>query len=1189
MPPIRETSSNKSSARRSTPQRKTRTSQLADTPTKQKQEVIFETPRRKKASAGGKGTTEESSPSRIRVTVEVEQGGEENSAGVKTVKIPLNDVDSRGKTGAVKGTPKKRGRPRKSDAERVEEAEDGDADRVVKRLRRSLPARRRSRRESGLVSDVLPDLVEQEEGNHTAYSQSQEQPKKRRPGRPRKSDVLSSTSQAKPSSSSATKSGSNKKTTASRDISEPLRSSPAEQRVGRSTSTRVQDHADTFVSTSSAHPSQKVPSAGIDTESEQEDAQDDAASYSSAGAEDDLVEDVGETTAELDKSLVESEGFSIVSLDSLRNQKAQTDRQTQLGKQVEYPTLPTLTEDLSPVNEQSQDTERSDISNHPARESLEHDRRQSIFDAFGDSTMRELRNDFVAGERLATTATHVQDTAQASNTSPQDVPLPRLFPRPTINATGEFARLPTPADSVDHAAKPAGVQNSSDPPRPPSGDQMSWRPTASMNSALDTIEDETGGYDEMSWLPEHPRSTARHSQLEGATQHEAQPASTVDDSDIWREEAGRSLDDSLQGRRGRQRQRRRNVEQEINDARPTESQNVAVLVPMPIKRLAPTPRTNTQETQAERPKFQPFNNAVEESPIPSLSALLPVDDKPDRGKIPRTWRRISGSTLLYSDEVEESPQTQQKHIQAAFRSPREVMSNAVPSLFRRISGAFQKPTEAAAVDEQQPESVFETSEMQEVGTEDIISQPEENVRQLNVFGRKPKLQQPRKSILSSPARRSLSPGKSVQWHNDDSLVETRENDTVYSPPQASSSSYDEAEDSVMVNAAARQSVEDEEEDEEADDIDDSNNVDEEMDDNDVSDDDLVVSRSTAQAPQSDYIDFGSPRMSGGRDGGGDRSTFVSSPLNAKAGNSVRFSDQPPATPSTVTDLPTDTATSDDEDITPYAESMTRVSAQQVANLPDTAVDTNLRKPESQTWLSKFNNFFFTFTYPIPIRIKSSSSSSRQVPYTWTREHQILLRELFAYVQTLHPEHPIKYREGRDPLIVRVKPLPPHAKNLPKAFAAPLGQIPKRFTSFIGKSFTGPLVCRKDALCGPHCPGIAPEVKGKWFKHTITEMDVRLAYAFAKILEHTGVFVYDGPLWAKRQDKKVVRDARGHIVMKKENWGSRVAVEHLIGRRVFSCWCNKWAREIIVKKRAEKMWAREDEVGRLWREREWYGL
>ena len=758
-------------------------------------ELILHTP-----TEAGKG--HDNSPWRIRVTVEKENCPRvqmsPSHSRTRTTKVPLKDADE-------SKPARRRGRPRKSDIW-AQEMDDIEKEAVEsppkpnnKRKRKSADgAKGRKRRQSGFVRD----LQDTNETQARALQQDDEH-QKSEAGTPQ----TSTASPLDPSHASPTKSALALRSPEERNAPQrkidfssltPLHKKPENAHL-----VDVPDFADhdatSMKSLKGRIPTPRKPSGWRPDEREQDDNDDDAdedeaekegehmttidpstatnlrndglrigdeAYYSDdnddAGdgdginVNDDPELGAQDDTVALDRSLAESEGFSMVSIESLRSQKEQAEREARDVQKQIYSQGSGLHLSSQPQREMVESLSSAEPTNVVP---LEHrkdsedavDPSSGLFGAFGHGTQRALRSSLHMGELMARSDHELSSEAAAN--MPRDGPPSR---RDTVDGhLHAGTRLLTPPDSVDHAEQGAASEHQThrnSVQRQDLGyDEMSWRPSTLPRNAV---------YPEMSWRQTTPAQASNVNATDGLThtqraeQRYAQERrrvsqqieeantsqvivvdsssilsteeqarlsavpetkeSTNDDediemldanevvadptwsSDIWQAEADRSFEDSLES----QRERHASVSKGRDQTRP--------------QHRIPT--------------------ITSQDPTPDFRGLFPTDDPgPQRGKIPRSWRRVSGdSSFLYSDEsIQQEASPPRK---AAFKSPGLPIQPSLPTVFKRW--AAQR------------------------GMESHVTQKEESVASSAK-------KTPRKSILSTPDRRASSPAKEVRFAEED--------------------------------------------------------------------------------------------------------------------------------------------------------------------------------------------------------------------------------------------------------------------------------------------------------------------------------------------------------------------------------------------------------------------------------------
>lgn len=866
-------------------------------------ELVLHTPT-SHGSARGQGTQ---SPWRIRVTVEADENGKgpgrvgRGDMSGRGTKVPLKNAEESSK-------PMRR-RTRNST---LEDAKSMEADVMMSRKRgraAATPARKTRQRQSEQTQQV-PDGDE-----------AKEEPPKKKRGRPRKSDVAQGSARQtpKPSPGKAEARHDQERgnvreatdiiTSLHNEVAVPAADAPTD---GRKTAARKtmdfskltpaqrerQNPKDLAESTTGSQPDKywksvagrkatpRKPPEGIETGNEnngddaerlqlsqerytstqnrKDTASDQTEDYESSDGNigGDPADDyeLSEETSALNRSAVESEGFSMVSIESLRSQKEQAERVAQLEKasrtadqgnsqkksatqsnlemtfgsqrgqneeseeaqmglkeaettvaskhqlvdgsktnkakepNIEYPPLqtsqqlPNSNDAQQPIikypalpNAQPVSKVHAPDRATPANQLIEPRRAKSdMFGAFGDSTRRKLRESYIMGQRIA----QEESGADKASVHPQPrIPSTRIFsanePKKDLSdARVQDGRLPTPADSSDSGQDPAlgGITVESQSNRVHhNGDEMSWRPT---DPPREGHVQSLRRYDEMSWQPTILMDAAQnHTEddvdvIEGKKGlHEGQQTqmSIAGASDVWREEADRSPEDSMEEARNR---------------RPPSGLAVQSSDPQLVK---PCPPNQSVESHAahERRKIIPFNNAAP-SPVPSLSDLVPGTFRPPRAKLPKSWRRESGdSTFLYSDEADSAmgspwPSTRlmaerakQKKKQERQNERSETFSKnfgspaldfekmSVPSVFRRWGASVNSEIGADAQHCEDGESF---------GMKDTANGSNHQTQDLTPRETPEPPRSPRKSILASPTHHPSSPAKEVHFPRDEDMT-----------------------------------------------------------------------------------------------------------------------------------------------------------------------------------------------------------------------------------------------------------------------------------------------------------------------------------------------------------------------------------------------------------------------------------
>lgn len=759
------------------------------------------------------------------------------------------------------------------------------------------------------------------------------------------------------------------------------------------------------------------------------------------------------------------------------------------------------------------------------------------FDAYSSGTRRELRNGFRAGEAM------VQDGLDISrsrrNNAASEI---KNQSGSSQSASTSEARLPTPADS-------ARDESSSSLP---SYDEMSWRPATMprnqnaaphVQSAFDGPDDQTrppvaadAGYDEMSWQPTAPAArpttqsryerAARHvhnsvnssppmarpdkfSRYENdAVVHANRPTVSYSPakSDIWYEEADRSLEDSMIPQRDRRRMPRQ--------APPDASHGSSHRPTSPHEPYHRVEQKKVPLATAQKRDIVPFDDSAP-SPIPSLSELLPEDNHPTRSKIPRTWRRTSANDFLYSDETE-SPQ--QQHPDKPTPTSTAATASNLPSVF----SCWAKSSADANASDSHGREAKAAPHL------DQHAAPPGHVQQL------------RKGILSSPAQRASSPAKEVHWVPDNKLEEmnsAEELDEEYfsSSEESSASELEEADELAVIDrdGADNEDDNDMDHDEDADHPESitSNLQHSQEEPNQITSlrpqhqslkrpisalgqirHDTLGNSSLLQPKQKQRRLFEDARIPSPR-----HDAAKVSPRRRESATTQR---KPPVTEQTKTSFLSRLGG------WLFAPSITTP----IARTPYPAQDMaeTLPQPASQS-------------QPTP---SATPAPLHNPPYTWTANHMALISHYCAHARRL--EH-----LRTSPLTLDTAPPIPKGPPLNTHYHDPLPTLPPSFTTLIGTQTTAHIHCplhyptpapslttnllstlglysspspytRRDELrCtaaaparstvrtstdeqATKCPGLHPALEGKVYTHTYTPSDIRVAWAFINEVRDKGV-------------------------------------------------------------------------------------
>lgn len=785
------------------------------TKTTQQRTMIFSTPSKALSSHSAAPT----SPWRIKVTVEAEpedgdaQHGSKDgkTAKTKTIMVPLKDGDEH--------RPVKRRRMSSKGVETVGAATEGEAAEAGQTPKRV--AARKGRRSQAGTSEVdqaqvhsesnAGDLAEDEaeaEGNAPAPKGRRRSArkstgtkgtaappaKKRGPGRPRKSNAVQ---EARQSSKDNTQSEDPAPSSESTATSKQKKATPAKSKNHKSLGSvsvdgstpvhpeelapllhgsNVADYSFEQQLTNSVRSrriSDRMPTPRHPTTNARADATpgstpgstpvNDADYYSSGSEHEDegtMDEDEDGMTAQLDRSLAESEGFSMVSIESLRSQRRQAEREqaTAAGPDGDPDRRNLSAEghggsnaDVS-SNRMSEDQARSHSRGRSLNNGTQHttlaptpdearkeplpgsaismtsDLREAAsestpFSAFHTGTRRRLRAGLAMGELLAQSEPAIGGVPRGQNTQ-RAMSASKHLQRTVTDGLND-GRLPTPADTAEDTSSPLpqdeGAQRDGDAAidhfhdRQKHYDDMSWEP-----STFVEMRNGTGrGYDEMSWEPSE-NLKSRHLAPKGYDDMSWEPTAQPASKASVEREATAGTDESRVSYEDPSAASANDIW--LEEAETSFEDSMAERGGRG-KRKQPIKEIETQSV----PTAKRAAKAMQEQ-TPDLQELFGEPDRrPTRGRIPRTWRRTSGNHFLYSDE---NPSPEQK--KDGPRTP----------LFLR---------DLRELDEQ-------VDEAEEEG-EDEQSRPVPSIE------RSPS---PRRGILSSPLRRreSASPAKEVHFGED---------------------------------------------------------------------------------------------------------------------------------------------------------------------------------------------------------------------------------------------------------------------------------------------------------------------------------------------------------------------------------------------------------------------------------------
>lgn len=359
-----------------------------------------------------------------------------------------------------------------------------------------------------------------------------------------------------------------------------------------------------------------------------------------------------EETVELDRSLAESEEFSMVSIDSLRNHREQAERaanpRAAVGPAQKVSNIEAQSSRITKERPESHELlSRSESTSIPkqiiceeipdAAAPLERTRKRRLTDqdpfaAFGPGTKRHLSASLAMGELLARNEPDFSNLAKAGHIGGNSEPLNDASRSPR-----RHTRLPTPSDTAESNSSSSPVPNEALPGRK-DYDEMSWEPTLATHASQEATSVHDSVVDEHSHSPASRSTTIptvnsmRQSQDQRQREHEEgiRQAQDAEKSKIIRTSPGHLVEEW-----------RENEKPPVNEPTMTSSADIWL-------EEANSSVESSMISQNSRPNRKPAQKAKE--PTLDLRELLGEDNRPTRGKIPRTWRRTSGHHFLYSDE-----------------------------------------------------------------------------------------------------------------------------------------------------------------------------------------------------------------------------------------------------------------------------------------------------------------------------------------------------------------------------------------------------------------------------------------------------------------------------------------------------------------------------------------------------------
>lgn len=367
-------------------------------------------------------------------------------------------------------------------------------------------------------------------------------------------------------------------------------------------------------------------------------------------------------TSVLDRSAVESEGFSMVSIDSLRNHRRVVEtennvRQPQSKLRMEH-RISEEPEEVEPRLPQrtGKSPDRSEGQNIISSNGKKHD--EDIFGAFGAGTRRQLQARLAMGQLLADNG---EETSHAEAPQSSGVHSKESFGN--LGAHMQQSRphrLPTPVeDEVDHEKTTRKSTELRQQPFSLFDVQPLKKHTSQHQSHgfLVPITPSTSGHDDASELSqtqlfEQEVQREREEVIRQAVAANASQIVVLEDTtmnDAEEEEEQPCFDETMRSQEESQLQEDSGVG--ILDA--AEDMWLDEADRSMESSLIPRPARRSLKRKAER--HDHVGRQV--SPEGKLEDLFPLDNRPPRAKLSRTWRRTSGADFLYSDEPA-SPQHQ---------------------------------------------------------------------------------------------------------------------------------------------------------------------------------------------------------------------------------------------------------------------------------------------------------------------------------------------------------------------------------------------------------------------------------------------------------------------------------------------------------------------------------------------------
>lgn len=397
-------------------------------------------------------------------------------------------------------------------------------------------------------------------------------------------------------------------------------------------------------------------------------------------------------TIVLERSLVENEGFTMVSIDALKNRKEEfsgiAENNEESGEEEEADeghlrgiiyqdhasqrSSPKVVASTRPSNTSIGVENQSQLSRQSVQSSVSNQHQvpksqqgflssspsmisearlgfkssPDLFAGFGNGTKRELKKGLAMGELMARTERgFLSDVATGHKSSP-------LESRTPLTTPSLYPRLPTPADSQEAETAPSSSKAqiitrenqhkssktrdmvASSPPSSPSGDE-----DLNEEAELSHSQQMTLGFhrERNNIIQQVDITNTSHVMLiesdeEGSPEEESPAEESSEEESLEEESLESPEEDEIDGDG--------DIWQEVA------GRHV---------------RTSSKPEISAARHVRPVQ--AEQNATPDLRDFFPEDTRPPRSKLPRTWRRTSGNDFLYSDEVEEADSSRGSRVQ----------------------------------------------------------------------------------------------------------------------------------------------------------------------------------------------------------------------------------------------------------------------------------------------------------------------------------------------------------------------------------------------------------------------------------------------------------------------------------------------------------------------------------------------